>query len=68
MNCAHKILITISVPAASGGSLLTAAGLATTATLVAGNGDVGAILGQNETEIARQINADNMINLTVRGT
>ncbi|WP_214514935.1 hypothetical protein [Rhodococcus sp. WY5] len=63
MNRTHKILAAIAVPAAAGALAVVAAGSASAATPVSGNGYVGVILDHNETVVASEINAGNLINL-----
>lgn len=63
MNRTHKILAAIAVPAAAGALVLGATGIASAATPVSGDGYVGVVLDHNETVVASQINAGNLINL-----
>ncbi|MDE8648956.1 hypothetical protein PXH69_28695 [Rhodococcus qingshengii] len=63
MNRTHKILASLAIPTAAGAFAIVGAGSASAATPVSGNGYVGIILDHNETVVASQINAGNLINL-----
>ncbi|ATI36514.1 hypothetical protein CPI83_30445 (plasmid) [Rhodococcus sp. H-CA8f] len=63
MNRTHKILASLAIPTAAGAFAIVGAGSASAATPVSGNGYVGVILDHNETVVASQINAGNLINL-----
>ncbi|WCT05975.1 hypothetical protein [Rhodococcus qingshengii] len=63
MNRTHKILAAIAVPTAAGALVVVAAGSASAATPVSGNGYVGVVLDHNETVVASEIDAGNLINL-----